>query len=267
MHACRRAKAAAPCVIFFDEFDSLAPQRGHDSTGVTDRVVNQLLTELDGVEDLKGVQAAPSPRLLVTASGNATSLCMEPSMHCACLCEGCPPCHACRRSQCLSRPLSTDARSIALPLMSHATPGAVSACSPCHGLLVHASCTARTPPCASPGRHFSRRLLSAWSEPSACQAGGKGNAGLACRRGCARCNITAGHAGCSSPAAGPVRPSGVLRAARSCGAAVHSAGVLRFAHSFACGAMETPGLPGLMFAVYNTVCGDWHDLAALYLFL
>jgi SpoVK/Ycf46/Vps4 family AAA+-type ATPase len=44
-----RAVAAAPCVLFFDEFDALAPPRGHDSTGVTDRVVNQLLTELDGV--------------------------------------------------------------------------------------------------------------------------------------------------------------------------------------------------------------------------
>ena len=50
----RRASAAAPCVLFFDEFDAIAPQRGHDSTGVTDRVVNQLLTELDGVEALTG---------------------------------------------------------------------------------------------------------------------------------------------------------------------------------------------------------------------
>lgn len=50
----RRAAAAAPCVLFFDEFDAIAPRRGHDSTGVTDRVVNQLLTELDGVEGLKG---------------------------------------------------------------------------------------------------------------------------------------------------------------------------------------------------------------------
>ncbi len=52
---CRQASAAAPCVLFFDEFDAIAPQRGHDSTGVTDRVVNQLLTELDGVEGLKGL--------------------------------------------------------------------------------------------------------------------------------------------------------------------------------------------------------------------
>ena len=50
-----RAQAARPCIIFFDEFESLAPQRGHDSTGVTDRVVNQLLTQLDGVEGLDGV--------------------------------------------------------------------------------------------------------------------------------------------------------------------------------------------------------------------
>ena len=51
----RRAAAAAPCALFFDEFDAIAPRRGHDSTGVTDRVVNQFLTELDGVEGLAGV--------------------------------------------------------------------------------------------------------------------------------------------------------------------------------------------------------------------
>lgn len=56
-------------MLFFDEFDAIAPQRGHDSTGVTDRVVNQLLTELDGVEGLKGescllAASEPSPFLL-----------------------------------------------------------------------------------------------------------------------------------------------------------------------------------------------------------
>ncbi|XP_072303649.1 peroxisomal ATPase PEX1 [Eucyclogobius newberryi] len=51
----QKAQAAKPCILFFDEFDSLAPRRGHDSTGVTDRVVNQLLTQLDGVEGLQGV--------------------------------------------------------------------------------------------------------------------------------------------------------------------------------------------------------------------
>ncbi|XP_078094984.1 peroxisomal ATPase PEX1 isoform X3 [Mustelus asterias] len=50
-----KAQAAKPCILFFDEFDSIAPRRGHDNTGVTDRVVNQLLTQLDGVEGLQGV--------------------------------------------------------------------------------------------------------------------------------------------------------------------------------------------------------------------
>lgn len=51
----QRARAASPCVLFFDEFEAIAPRRGNDNTGVTDRVVNQLLTELDGVESLAGV--------------------------------------------------------------------------------------------------------------------------------------------------------------------------------------------------------------------
>ena len=50
-----RAKSATPCVLFFDEFESIAPRRGHDNSGVTDRVVNQFLTEMDGAEGLKGV--------------------------------------------------------------------------------------------------------------------------------------------------------------------------------------------------------------------
>ena len=50
-----RAESAKPCVLFFDEFDSIAPKRGHDSTGVTDRVVNQMLTQMDGAEGLSGV--------------------------------------------------------------------------------------------------------------------------------------------------------------------------------------------------------------------
>lgn len=65
-----RASAAAPSVLFFDEFDAIAPARGHDNTGVTDRVVNQLLTELDGVEGLRGVcvlAATSRPDLLDAA--------------------------------------------------------------------------------------------------------------------------------------------------------------------------------------------------------
>jgi peroxin-1 len=46
-----RASAVAPSILFLDELDALAPRRGSDNTGVTDRVVNQLLTFLDGVED------------------------------------------------------------------------------------------------------------------------------------------------------------------------------------------------------------------------
>ncbi|KAJ3368185.1 Peroxisome biosynthesis protein pex1 [Allomyces arbusculus] len=50
-----RARAARPCIVFFDELDALAPRRGTDNAGVTDRIVNQLLTELDGAEGLQGV--------------------------------------------------------------------------------------------------------------------------------------------------------------------------------------------------------------------
>jgi peroxin-1 len=50
----QRAASVAPSILFLDEMDSLAPRRGSDHTGVTDRVVNQLLTFLDGVEDTSG---------------------------------------------------------------------------------------------------------------------------------------------------------------------------------------------------------------------
>ena len=52
----RRARQASPCVIFFDEIDSIAPVRGAGGeTAVTERVVSQLLTELDGMENMHGV--------------------------------------------------------------------------------------------------------------------------------------------------------------------------------------------------------------------
>ncbi|MEM4353045.1 MAG: AAA family ATPase, partial [Candidatus Caldarchaeum sp.] len=52
----RKARETAPCIIFFDELDSIAPRRGiHTDAGVTDRIVNQLLTEMDGIQTLKGV--------------------------------------------------------------------------------------------------------------------------------------------------------------------------------------------------------------------
>ncbi len=52
----RKARQAAPCVVFFDELDAIAPRRGSGGDAhVTERVISQLLTELDGLEDLKGV--------------------------------------------------------------------------------------------------------------------------------------------------------------------------------------------------------------------
>ncbi len=53
----RRARQASPCVIFFDEVDSIAPIRGLEGAGhaSTERMVSQLLTEMDGIQALSGV--------------------------------------------------------------------------------------------------------------------------------------------------------------------------------------------------------------------
>jgi transitional endoplasmic reticulum ATPase len=53
----KKAKQAAPTILFLDEIDSLVPRRTADSSGsnVTDRVISQFLTEMDGIEDMKGV--------------------------------------------------------------------------------------------------------------------------------------------------------------------------------------------------------------------
>ncbi|MBI5701004.1 CDC48 family AAA ATPase [Candidatus Saganbacteria bacterium] len=53
----KKAKQAAPTVLFLDEIDSLVPKRGSSSTDahVTERVISQFLTEMDGIEELKGV--------------------------------------------------------------------------------------------------------------------------------------------------------------------------------------------------------------------
>jgi len=53
----RKARSAAPCIIFFDEIDSIASARrkGGADSGVIERVVSQLLTEIDGLEEMKGV--------------------------------------------------------------------------------------------------------------------------------------------------------------------------------------------------------------------
>jgi transitional endoplasmic reticulum ATPase len=69
----KRAKQTAPCIIFFDEIDALAPTRG---TGITDshvseRVISQLLTEMDGLEELHGV--------IILAATNRTDL-IDPAL-------------------------------------------------------------------------------------------------------------------------------------------------------------------------------------------
>ncbi|MCJ7431359.1 CDC48 family AAA ATPase, partial [Candidatus Bathyarchaeota archaeon] len=69
----KRAKQTAPCIIFFDEIDALAPTRG---TGITDshvseRVISQLLTEMDGLEELRGV--------MILAATNRTDL-IDPAL-------------------------------------------------------------------------------------------------------------------------------------------------------------------------------------------
>ncbi|MCG2769034.1 MAG: CDC48 family AAA ATPase [Anaerolineae bacterium] len=52
----KKARQASPCIIFFDEIDALAPVRSlGDNTNVSQRVVSQFLTEMDGIEELKGV--------------------------------------------------------------------------------------------------------------------------------------------------------------------------------------------------------------------
>jgi len=55
--AFKKARQSAPCILFFDEIDSMFPKRGtiSDSTHVTESVMSQFLTELDGIEELKDV--------------------------------------------------------------------------------------------------------------------------------------------------------------------------------------------------------------------
>jgi ribosome biogenesis ATPase len=53
-----RARSSSPCIVFFDELDSLCPKRGSDGGGgggVSERVVNQLLTEMDGLDGRRSV--------------------------------------------------------------------------------------------------------------------------------------------------------------------------------------------------------------------
>lgn len=68
----KKARLAAPCILFFDEIETLLPRRGKAmGDQVTERVVTQFLTEMDGIEELKGV--------LVLASTNRPDL-IDPAM-------------------------------------------------------------------------------------------------------------------------------------------------------------------------------------------
>lgn len=68
----KKARQAAPCILFFDEIETLVPQRGKVvGDQVTERVVTQFLTEIDGIEELKGV--------LVLASTNRPDL-IDPAL-------------------------------------------------------------------------------------------------------------------------------------------------------------------------------------------
>ncbi len=69
----RKARQASPCIIFFDEIDALVPARGSGASEsrVTERVLGQFLSELDGIEELKGV--------LVLAATNRVDL-LDPAI-------------------------------------------------------------------------------------------------------------------------------------------------------------------------------------------
>jgi len=66
------ARQAAPCVVFFDELDALAPNRGKngDSGGVMDRIVSQLLAEIDGVNNIEDADK----QVFVIATSNRPDL-------------------------------------------------------------------------------------------------------------------------------------------------------------------------------------------------
>lgn len=66
----KKARQLSPCIVFFDEIDSITPVRGSESNKATERVVNQILTELDGIEKREGVifvAATNRPDLMDTA--------------------------------------------------------------------------------------------------------------------------------------------------------------------------------------------------------
>ncbi len=72
----QRARDAEPCVLFFDELDSVAPARGiqGDSGGVMDRIVSQLLAEVDGISS-----SSPNMGVFIMGATNRPDL-LDPAL-------------------------------------------------------------------------------------------------------------------------------------------------------------------------------------------
>ena len=77
----QRARDARPCVIFFDELDSVAPKRGAhgDSGGVMDRIVSQLLAELDGISSSSSSSGGGGDDVFVIGATNRPDL-LDPAL-------------------------------------------------------------------------------------------------------------------------------------------------------------------------------------------
>ena len=76
----RRARLAAPSVIFFDELDSIASKRGEGGGGSSDRLLSQLLTELDGVTSGGGSLGGKCPpRVVVVGATNRPDV-LDPAL-------------------------------------------------------------------------------------------------------------------------------------------------------------------------------------------
>ena len=76
-----KARLNSPCILFFDELDSLAPIRGRagDSGGVMDRVVSQLLTEIDGLDKYNSTSSEKSSQIFLIGATNRPDL-IDPSL-------------------------------------------------------------------------------------------------------------------------------------------------------------------------------------------
>ncbi len=69
----RRARRAAPAIVFFDEIDGLAPPRGDSSAGVEARVMAQLLTEMDGLTVRRVARNTFAPKAAIERSSDLKS--------------------------------------------------------------------------------------------------------------------------------------------------------------------------------------------------